>query len=213
MDLFLSPDVRPFSIAAVMIVFIIGIELVTMLVGFSMSEIVGKAIHFEHHQHHDAGHGGVMSWINVGGVPLLVLILLALGWFAIDGFIIQGIARLIWQPLPAIVAAPLAFAAALPLVRQGSRWLSNVIPRDETYVITQADLVGRVGEVMVGPLDQGLAGRVRVKDAHNNWHFVTARAASGSPDLPVGAHVLLVDLQQSDFLAIAAPAELHVSRP
>lgn len=210
MDLFLLPEVRPFAIAAVMIVFILGIELVTMLIGFSLSEVVGKAIHFEHHSD---GHGSLMSWVNVGGVPLLVLILLTLGLFAIDGFIIQGIARAIWRPLPWIVAAPLAFASAIPLVRQGSRWLSNIIPRDETYVIAQSDLVGRVGEVMVGPLDQGLAGRVRVKDAHNNWHFVTARAAVGSADLPVGSHVLLVDLQQSDFLAIAAPAELHLSRP
>jgi hypothetical protein len=211
MDLFLSPDVRPFAIAALMIVFIIGIELAAMLVGFSLSEIVGKAIHFEHDT--DSGHGSMMSWVNVGGVPLLVLILLLLGLFAIDGFVIQGIARIIWRPLPWFIATPLAFAAAIPLVRQGSRWLSNVIPRDETYVIAQSDLVGRVGEVTVGPLDQGLAGRVRVKDAHNNWHFVTARAASGSGDLPVGSNVLLVDLQQSDFLAIAAPAELHVSRP
>ena len=39
-----------------------------------------------------------------------------------------------------------------------------------------ADLVGRTAEVTVGPLDDGLPGRVKLRDAHGNWHFPRARA-------------------------------------
>ena len=41
-DILLAPDVRPFAVAAAIMVTLGGIELLTMLVGFSISELVGK---------------------------------------------------------------------------------------------------------------------------------------------------------------------------
>ena len=40
-DILLAPDVRPFAIAAAIMVALGGIELLTMLVGFSISELFG----------------------------------------------------------------------------------------------------------------------------------------------------------------------------
>ena len=62
--------------------------------------------------------------------------------------------------------------------------------------------------VSVGPLDQGLPGRVRLKDVFGNWHTVPARASPDSGSLAVGASVLLVDRDARSFIAIAAPADL-----
>ena len=67
------------------------------------------------------------------------------------------------------------------------------------------------GEVVIGPLDQGLPGRVRVKDVHGNLHFVAASAAPRSAALPQSASVLLVDRDDAHFLAIAAPGDLERS--
>jgi hypothetical protein len=75
-------------------------------------------------------------------------------------------------------------------------------------VVEIGDLVGRVGEVVVGPLDDGLPGRVRVKDVHGNVHFVAATAAPASTALPQGASVLLVDRDGTHFVAIAAPIDI-----
>jgi hypothetical protein len=69
--------------------------------------------------------------------------------------------------------------------------------------------VGRVAEVTLGPLDQGPAGRVKVRDSHGNWHFLMAKAAEGQEPLPVGAQALLVDRKGSTFLVIPAPQELR----
>jgi YqiJ-like protein len=148
-----------------------------------------------------------VAWLNVGGVPLLVFIVVILGMFSITGFLIQDVARAVAGPLPLIAAVPLACAVSVPLVRGTSRLVSRIIPKDETYAVKLDDLVGRVGNVSVGPLDQGLPGRVRVKDAHDNWHTVTAAAAPNAPPLPVGASVLLVDRSDGHFIAIAAPEE------
>jgi membrane protein implicated in regulation of membrane protease activity len=215
-DHFLQPELRPFAIAAVTIAIIGGIESISMLIGLSLSDFLGHAIGFDHgHSSFDHGHSdsylvNAISWLNVGGVPLLVFILLALGLFSIAGFLIQDVARLILVPLPASIAALAAVAVALPVLRASTRQVARVIPQDETYAVALSDLVGRVGQVVVGPLDQGLPGRVRVKDVHDNWHTVTASAAPDSPPLQKGARVLLVDCRDRLFIAIAATDEIEV---
>jgi len=57
------------------------------------------------------------------------------------------------------------------------------------------------------PLDQGLPGRVRVKDQHGNWHVLRARAAKGEGPLGIGSSVLLVDHKANVFIAIPAPVD------
>jgi hypothetical protein len=101
-----------------------------------------------------------------------------------------------------------AAAASIPLIRTTSRGIAHIIPRDESYAVNEADFIGHVGEVAIGPLDQGLPGRVRLKDVFGNWHSVPARASHDSNALPVGSNVLLVDRDVKSFIAISAPADL-----
>jgi hypothetical protein len=205
-DILLAPDVRPFAIAAAIMVALGGIELLTTLVGFSISEFVGPDVSVEADSHH--GLDGLFLWVNAGRLPLLILIILALGTFSIGGFLLQGIAHSIGTTGPVAIAALLAAAGSLPVLRSTSRTLARIIPRDESYAVSDADFVGKVAQVAVGPLDQGLPGRVRLKDVFGNWHTVAARASPESEALPVGASVLLVDRDAKSFIAIAAPADL-----
>ncbi len=76
------------------------------------------------------------------------------------------------------------------------------------YAVDESDVVGHVGEVSVGPLDQGLPGRVRLKDVFGNWHTVAARAKDDSDALAVGASVLLVGRDARSFIAVAAAANI-----
>ena len=205
-DILLAPDVRPFAVAAAIMAVVGAIELLTTLVGFSIGELVGNDVTVES-DGHDA-LGGLFLWINAGRLPLLILIILALGVFSIEGFLLQGIAHGFGITLPAWIAGLAAFAGTIPVVRTTSRGIAQIIPRDETYAVSDADFVGKVATVSVGPLDQGLPGRVRLKDVFGNWHTVPARASSDSTPLPVGASVLLVDRDARSFVAVAAPADL-----
>jgi hypothetical protein len=205
-DILLAPDVRPFAIAAAIMVTLGGIELLTMIVGFSMSELIGKDFALESESH--SAIGGLFLWINAGRLPLLILMILALGVFAIAGFLLQAIAHSVGTAVPVTLAALAAAAISLPAIRITSRGIARIIPRDETYVVDEADFVGHVAEVSIGPLDQGLPGRVRLKDVFGNWHSLVARASPESIPLPVGASVLLVDRDAKSFIAISAPADL-----
>jgi hypothetical protein len=205
-DILLAPDVRPFAVAAGIMVALGGIELLATLVGFSIGELFGKEVAVEA----DSGNGlgGLFLWINAGRLPLLVLIILALGVFAITGFFLQGLAHGAGLSIPVPIAAIAAAGFSLPVIRLTSRGIARIIPRDETYAVDQADFIGHVAEVSVGPLDQGLPGRVRLKDVFGNWHSLVARAGPDSTPLPVGASVLLVDRDSKSFIAISAPDDL-----
>jgi len=205
-DILLAPDVRPFAVAAAIMVSLGGIELLTMIVGFSISELVGHDFGLDSDSHN--GIGGLFLWINAGRLPLLILIILALGMFSIAGFLLQGIAHGAGAVLPVPIAAVAALGLSIPVIRVTSRGIARIIPRDETYAVSDADFVGKVALVSVGPLDQGLPGRVRLKDVFGNWHTVAARASLDSETLPVGASVLLVDRDAKSFIAISAPADL-----
>jgi hypothetical protein len=204
MDLFFAPQAAPFSVAAIILVTITGVEMCCLLIGVSLSELVDKAMP----EGQGGGLSGIMSWVNRGGVPVLILLLLLLGFFAINGFVLQAVARALWTPLPAILAAIPAFLVAVPQSRWATGLVSRIVPRDETYVIDPADFIGRIAEVTVGPLDQGLPGRVRAKDRHGNWHTLRARAAADAAAIPIGAQVLLVDTVSNVFIAIVAPSDL-----
>jgi Protein of unknown function (DUF1449) len=205
-DILLAPDVRPFAISAAIMLTLGGIELLTMIVGFSISELIGKDFALETESH--SAIGGLFLWINAGRLPLLILMILALGVFAISGFLLQAVAHSIGTAVPVTLAALAALAISLPVIRVTSRGIARIIPRDETYVVDEADFVGHVGEVSIGPLDQGLPGKVRLKDIFGNWHSVAARASPDSTPLAVGASVLLVDRDAKSFIAISAPADL-----
>jgi len=208
-DILLAPDVRPFAVAAAIMVALGGIELMTSLVGFSASELVGKDVAVESDSHNVLG--GAFLWINTGRLPLLILLVLALGVFSIEGFLLQGIAHAIGTTVPVSIASLAAFAGSIPVIRTASRGIARIIPRDETYAVSDADFVGKVAVVAIGPLDQGLPGRVRLKDVFGNWHSVPARAGPDSKALAVGASVLLVDRDAKSFIAITAPADLIAS--
>jgi hypothetical protein len=205
-DILLAPDVRPFAVAAAIMIALGGIELLTTLVGFSIGQLVGDGVAVEADSHN--GLDGLFLWVNAGRLPLLILIILALGVFAIEGFLLQGIAHMIGIAVPVAIAAVAAAAGSIPVIRTTSRGLARIIPRDETYAVSDSDFVGKVALVSIGPLDQGLPGRVRLKDVFGNWHTVPARASRDSQALPVGASVLLVDRDAKSFIAISAPADL-----
>jgi hypothetical protein len=205
-DILLAPEVRPFAVAAAIMVALGGIEVLTTMIGLSLTELIGHDISVEADGHN--GLNGLFLWINAGRLPLLILLILVLGVFSMAGFLLQGIAHVLGFVIPPTIVAVVAAAGSLPVIRTTSRGLARIIPRDETYAVNDADFVGQVATVTVGPLDQGLPGRVRLKDVFSNWHTVSARASHDSPSLAVGASVLLVDRDARSFIAIAAPADL-----
>ncbi|GAB2179711.1 OB-fold-containig protein [Dongia sp. agr-C8] len=203
---------QPFVIAGLVLVGLCAIEVVSLVFGHSLSGAVDHLLGLDHADadlHAQVEHGSVLDvhaemphgnlfgsfydWLNAGRVPLLILLMAALGVFAVVGLAIQIVAMHVAAPLPTVVAALLAFLGVIPTTRGVSRLLARFLPRDESYAVDEEALIGRTGVVTLGPVDWESAGRAKVMDAHGNAHFPRVLAARESLSIEQGTSVLVVD--------------------
>ncbi len=198
----LSAPVQPFSIAAAVMLALVAIELIGLVAGAAFSEMLEGSPVGEFADQS-------LSWLNLGRVPFLVLLMLLLGLFAAAGMTIQAVAASISAPLPAGVAAVAAAAISLVATRGASRVLGPYVPRDETYALTDRDLIGLTGKVTVGPLESHAIGRIAVTDHFGNRHFPRVRPAVEGEVIEVGADVLIVDVAGRECRVILTPGELR----
>lgn len=198
---FLSPPLQPFSIAAAVLLALLLIEIVGLISGMAFSDLAESTAAGEVAEN-------ALSWLNLGRVPLLVLLIILLGLFAAGGMVLQAVAEKTIGLLPPLAASLLAGAFALLATRATSRAVARILPREESYVLTDQDLIGRVGTVTVGPLDARAVGKISVTDAHGNRHFPRARPATADEVIETGAKVLIVDLAGREYRVIRAPAAL-----
>ena len=211
-----EPALLPFTLAALIMTGLVVVEALSLVIGNSLSGLVDAFIGHEslHGLSTEADAGSSlspatwMSWINVGRVPFLILLIVALAVFSFTGYLIQGVSGAVLATLPAPLAALGALSLTLPAVRASSRTIARLIPKDETYVVSDEDLVGATAEVTLGPLDAGLPGQVRVLDRFGNTHFLRARAAMDAPSMKTGERVLLVDRADAVFIAVPAGPDL-----
>jgi membrane protein implicated in regulation of membrane protease activity len=197
----LTPPFLPFAIAALVLLVLVVLEVAGTFVGTAPSHLVEATSAAEAIE-------GAVGWLNLGRVPLLILLITLLAVFAVCGIVLQVVASKTVGYLPVPLAALLAAAAALPVTRWVSRGVARIVPRDETYAVKDEDLIGRVGTVTVGPLAVAFVGRARVEDAHGNAHFPRVRPADRQEEIEVGARVLLVERAGREFRVIRAPAGL-----
>jgi hypothetical protein len=225
-----SAEFRPFTVAALVMIGVLAIELVSMLFGASASSLLGTllglhGIHAEAGLHHGpdasaaAEHGGIergsggafagaLGWLNAGRVPLMVLLMAAIASFAVAGMLLQILAMHLVGPLPPALAALVAVVAAVPGTRWVGRLAARLLPRDETYALADADLIGRVGIVTLGPVEDGAAARAKVQDRYGNWHFPRIAPGAAGLSIPQGASVLIVDKVGGVHTVIAAEGRL-----
>jgi membrane protein implicated in regulation of membrane protease activity len=202
-----TPGYAPFSIALAVLVGIVAIEGLSMIAGHSASHFVESLFGGDAPDapDADAGHGmfgGALDWLNIGRAPFLALLAAALGIFAACGFLLQGMAGGIVAPLPGWMAAILAVVPTVPATRLLSRALGRVMPREETYVVTEAEFVGRTGVITVGPARRGVVARMKLQDQYGNWHFPKIEPFTEEDEIPEGALVLVVE-QEEGVLRVA----------
>lgn len=145
----------------------------------------------------------LLSWLNVGRLPLLMLIVVFLFAFGMTGLIGQKIiAAILGQPGPWFLAAPAAFAVALPVTRAFGRVVAKIMPRDETTAVSRDSLVGRVAVIVTGEARVGSAAQARVRDQHGQVHYIMVEPDNAADVFAEGIDVLLVRHAGAKYFAI-----------
>ncbi len=189
----LQPETGPFTVALLLMVLLGFVEAIGL--GSSAIDIDGDF---------DAGPAAVgLDWLNIGRLPLLMVLVVFLTAFGLTGLLAQQAALMLAGGLmPWFAAVPAAFVAALPATRLLSRGLARVLPRDETTAVDIDSLVGRRARIVIGTARRGHAARARVEDVFGQPHFVMVEPA-GDASYTEAELLLLTARQGAIFHAVA----------
>lgn len=202
----LAPQLQPFTIAAVVMLALLALQIATTFAGATLPDMPDLLPV-------DDVSDVPLGWLNLGKVPLLILLMLLLGLFAAGGMVLQAVAEPLIGLVPTLPAALAAGGFALLTTGAASRLIARILPREETYALSDEDLIGRVGTVTVGPLEAHAVGKISVLDAFGNRHFPRVRPATEGDVIEIGAQVLIVDIKNREYRVIRAPAELAGDDP
>lgn len=147
----------------------------------------------------------VLSWLNIGKLPVLVVLILFCASFGIIGLTIQAVLlQTIGEMMPAPIAAAPAALLALTPVRYVGRALAKVMPREETYADSRAAFVGRVATVVRGVARAGKPAEAKFIGPHGRTHYVLVEPSSSNETFEAGSRVRLTRLRTASFEAVKA---------
>lgn len=221
-DLILSPAAEPFAIALGLVIAIAAVELVSMMLGASVSSAVDSLLpDLELDAEIDVAGGlesaspdipdapgpgplsTVLGWLCVGRVPVLVLLILFLSAFGVTGLAVQNLSNtLIGLVPPGWVAAIPAVVAALPFTRGAGLIFARIMPKEETEAVSQKTFIGKMAQIIRGQARQGQPAEAKLTDSFGQQHYVLVEP--DSPDATFGPQefVLIVSQQASIYRAV-----------
>lgn len=213
-----APQNLPFMVALVIMGLLFVLEVASLLLGGVNDWIDGLLPDSLMDSAHpevgiDAVDAGIfvrfLSWLYVGRVPLLMLMVVFLAVFGVTGYALQAtVFGLFGFFVPTLLAVVGVWLVSLPVVRVCAQVLYKILPKDETTAVSENELVGRVGVVVIGTATVSESAQVKVKDIHGQVHYVMAYA-DGEP-LSAGTAVLLVAKDGMYFKMIANPSGVMV---
>lgn len=203
-DFILASGNLPFSLAFVLVCAIGLLQLLSLLLGLGLSELIDTAL-----PDLDIDNPGFFAngfnWLCLGRLPFLIWLLLWLLLFAVVGWTFQWLLmNLLGGLLPPLPVAIAALAVSLPLQRRLSLLLVKLLPTTETNAVFQRELIGLVGEVVIGEASRERAAEVSVTDKQGHKHYVMAKPYDDLV-LSQGQQVLLFDLEDGIYLVSPYP--------
>lgn len=164
----------------------------------------------------DAGDvGGGLDWLNVGRLPLLMLLVVFLTSFGLAGLSLQAAAlALAGGGLPWFAAVPAGIVIAAPLTRTLGRGLARILPRDETTAVDIDTLIGRRARIVIGTARRGSPARARVEDKFGHFHHVMVEPDDDDASFTDVALLLLTARNGDTFSAVEIPSDIFsIMRP
>ncbi len=206
----LSSQNLPFAVSLSLMLAIALMEGVSTLIGAGLSEFIDSVLpdmdadvdvdvdaDFDADLDADFHAPGLftrlLSWLRVGEVPVLLLVIVFLTAFGLIGLFCQSMSlRILGYMLPATLASVPALFATLPVVRICGGILARVIPKDETESVSEESFVGRLAVVTIGRATVGKPAQARLSDEHGQAHYIMVEPDVEEAMFEQGATVLIV---------------------
>lgn len=209
-DFFLADENQWFSVALAIMFGIAILEGITILLGFAISSIIDSMmpdIDFDAHVHadFDADHAlsKILSWVRIGKVPMLMLMVIFLTSFSLVGYGIQGAAvKISGGFLSPMFAGWMAFFISIPILRICAKILERIMPNDQTDAVSRDSFINRVATLTLAPVNPKRPVEAKVKDEHGNTHYIML-ISDGDFNIPLSSDALIISREGNIFKAIA----------
>jgi hypothetical protein len=147
----------------------------------------------------------LLSWLNFGRVPALVVLILLCASFGLAGFIEQDLLRRIFgTPLdPWLASVPAAIAAAF-CTRYLGRAIARVAPREETDAVSTGTFLGRVATVFRGTASAGNPAEAKLTDTRGKTHYLLVEPDEPGAVYGEGSQVVVIRQQGSVYRVITS---------
>ncbi len=218
----LSNQNLPFAIALALMLAIAILEGVTTLIGAGLSDLLDSMLpdmgvdmdvdldvdaDLDADFHAPGLFTKLLSWLRVGEVPVLMLVIVFLTAFGLIGLFSQSMAlRILGHMLPAALASLPVLLVTFPVVRICGGILGRVIPKDETESVSEESFVGRVAVITLGRAERGKPAQARLSDQHGQAHYIMVEPDGDDLSFEQGTTVLIVRHEGALFKAIENPS-------
>lgn len=225
-ELLTSPNTLPFSVALAVVLGLFLLEVLSALVGGSILGVgtdapdVDVELDFDLSTAIDAGidladgldgaeapeavtSGGVFTWIGARDVPFLIWLVSFLTMFGLFGLILQSVSNgWLGTELYSLIAAAVVFIPALSVTRIIANWVALLMPKTETTALRARHLGGCNGTITQGTASRGKPAEVKIKDRHNNIHYLRVEPLMEEDVFPEGSDVTLIRKRGDKFYVI-----------
>lgn len=196
----------PFTVALLLMVLIGIMEGASLLFGMSVSSAIDSILpdlhvdldhpgidHDVAHPGHDGALTHLFSWLSIGRVPFLMLLVIFLTIFGLSGYTVQyGWLHLTGDMMPVWPAAGIATVAGLVGMGRIGALLARVMPMGHSDVPGRNELLGSVATVIRGVARPGHPAEAKAKDLRGNTHYILIEPKPGEPDLTEGETAFVI---------------------
>ena len=180
-----APENLPFSVALALMLGIAILEGITAIFGAALSGILDALIPdldldidsnlemLDVDAHSPNALSRVLSWLRIGKVPVLILLVVFLTGFGLIGLGIQSfIHGMMNFYLPSYIVSIPAVILALPVVRVFGGAIGAIMPKDETEAVSQESFIGRIATITLGNAKVGSPAEAKIKDQYGTTHYI-----------------------------------------
>lgn len=145
----------------------------------------------------------LLSWLRIGEVPVIMLLVIFLTAFGLIGLGLQSFAqRTLGSLLPGSFASIPAVLLGFPIVRLCGGILGKFMPKDETEAVAETSFIGRIAVITLGNASPGNPAEAKLRDKFGQTHYVMVEPDVSDERFENGTQVVLVRQQGATFKAI-----------
>ncbi len=206
-----QPENTLFFIAIIIILIMAAVEIISMLLGVSISEAIDSLLP-DVEVEADIEVGGampVLDWLNFGKVPFLILIIIFLTTFGLTGFIIQGLFYKIFNTfIPVLFASLITIIPTIFLLHLVGDAIHKILPQVDTTAVKLQSLRGKIAEINIGTATFNNPAEAKVKDRYGKTHYIRVVPGDKEEKFIKGDKIVLTLFENGIFQAEMVDSDL-----